>query len=117
MLASIKNVYMVNFRFRMAKIKTEFDELLVIADLADLSAGICCWRVSIRPPQAQRFGAYAKTSGNETVALRTDIMGVLGNPDSQCELQEALWWLRPSATALWRGEAQFTHQSCRRVYR
>ena len=58
----------------MAKIKAEFDDLLGIANLAQLRAGLSAWHAPISVPQVQRITAHAKALAAPTVALRIGIV-------------------------------------------
>jgi len=58
----------------MARIKAEFDDLLIPANLAELRAELSRWRTPLSLPQVQRLIAHAKILCKEPIALRIGIV-------------------------------------------
>ena len=58
----------------MAKTTAEFDDLLTIANLAQLRAGLAGWRAPLSLPQVQRLTAHAKALETGTDPLRIGII-------------------------------------------
>ena len=58
----------------MAKIKAEFDDLLTIANLAQLRAGLAGWHAPLSLPQVLRLTAHAKALKADADALRIGII-------------------------------------------
>lgn len=58
----------------MAKIKAEFDDLLTIANLAQLRAGLAGWRAPLSLPQVQRLTVHAKALKAGADPLRIGII-------------------------------------------